>query len=151
MPYKYNAFTGKFDYYKLRDPYYETILTSSGTYEGEVMTVTVDDASAAFGSPLYCEADFNYERADADAESSMPCRVLALESGSGSKKVLIKGQICNTSWNWSNGDVYVATISGTLTQTKPSGDGDIIHIIGRALSAYTIWFDPSPGYIVYAA
>jgi len=119
------------------------ILTSNNTYSGDIMTVTIDDASSAFGKPLYCASDFHYERADATSSGTMPCRMLSLESGSGSKKVLLKGQICNTSWNWSAGDIYVSTTTGELTQTQPSSSGEIVQVIGYALSADTIFFNPS--------
>lgn len=118
------------------------ILTVSGTYKGEVMTVTVDDASAVFGSVLYGAADFHYDRADADATSTLPVVVMALQSGAGSKLVLVKGQICNTSWDWSAGYIYLSTSTGALTQTAPSGSGDSVQIVGWALSADTMYFYP---------
>ena len=121
---------------------YGSILTISGTYEGKIMTITVDDVSTVFGNPLYIESDFHYHRADADSSTSMPCRALSLESGNGSKKILLEGQVCNTDWNWNRGDVYVSTISGALTQTYPTGDGDQIQIVGWALSANTMYFKP---------
>lgn len=119
------------------------ISATTSTYIGEVLTVTVDDASAVFGSPLYCASDFNYDRTDADAAATMPCVCLALESGSGSKLVLMEGQICDTSWNWSAGAMFVSTTTGELTQTAPSGSGDQVQIVGFALSADTIYFQPN--------
>ena len=127
---------------------YGPVLSASGTYSGDIMTVTVDDANAAFGNALYCAADFHYERADATASGTMPCRMLALESGAGSKKVLLRGQICNTSWNWSVGDIYVSTTTGELTQIPPSSSGEMVQIIGHALSANTMFFDPDTSTIV---
>jgi len=121
---------------------YGTVLTVNGTYKGEIMTITIDDASTTFGNPLYCADDFHYERCDADSDLTMPCRMLALESGAGSKKVLIKGQICNTSWDWSSGTVWVSLTTGEITQTLPSETGDQVQEIGYALSADTIFFDP---------
>lgn len=121
---------------------YTSILTVNSTYEGTIITVTVDDASAAFSNPLYQADDFHYERCDADDTTSMNCVVLALESGSGSKKVLLEGQICNTSWDWSAGPIYISTTTGGLTQTAPSGTGDQVQKIGFALSADTIYFRP---------
>jgi hypothetical protein len=125
-----------------RTTFHGTILTTSLTYEGKVITVTVDDASAVFTSTLYCASDFHYERADADSAATMPCRALALESGAGSKKVLIEGQICHTGWNWTYGDMYVSIGTGSLTQTRPTGTGDQVQRIGWALSADTVYFRP---------
>ncbi len=121
---------------------YGAILTVSGTYTGDVLTVTVDDGSAAFGNALYCAADFHYERCDADAAATMPCRALALEAADGSKKVLLKGQICDTDWDWAAGTVWVSLTTGELTQTMPVDTGDQVQEIGFALSVDTLWFDP---------
>jgi len=122
---------------------YGAILSTNGTYEGKIMTVTVDDASSAFGLVLAQAADFHYDRADADAATSSVGIVMALESGSGSKSVLIEGQICDTSWSWSAGFLYVSTAIGEMTQTPPSGTGDQVIAIGWALSATCIYFKPS--------
>ena len=122
--------------------FHDAVLTVNGTYAGEVITVDIDDASAAFGTPMCIGADFGWDRTDADAAATMPCRGVALESGTGNKKVLLSGQICNTAWNWSNGDVYVSTAIGTFTQTAPTGSGDQVQAVGYALSADTIFFDP---------
>jgi hypothetical protein len=118
-------------------------ITTSGTYVGETFDVTVDDASASFGNVLYCASDFHYERADASSSSTMPCTFIALEAGTGTKKVLKRGQICDTSWNWSAGPLYVSTTTGGITQTAPSSTGDQVQIIGFALSADTIYFNPN--------
>lgn len=118
------------------------ILTVSGTYKGEIMTATVDDASSVFGSLLVQGADFHYDRADADAAATAGAVVIALEAGTGSKKVLIKGQVCDTAWNWNAGKMYISTAIGEMTQTKPSGSGDQVQVVGWALSADTVFFDP---------
>jgi hypothetical protein len=121
----------------------DTILTSSGSYSGEFINATVDDASAVFGDVIYCAADFHYERADADSISTMPAVAMVLENGSGSKKILLRGQVCNTGWNWVSGTIYVHTDAGKLTQTVVSGTGDQVQAVGFALSAYTIYFNPN--------
>ena len=118
------------------------ILTVDGTYQGEVITVTVDDASASFGTPLYCAADFHYERTDADDAGTMPCVAVALESGAGSKKVLLRGQLCKTVWTLSAGPIYVSCTTGYFAQSAPAGGGDQVQKVGFALSADTIFFDP---------
>jgi hypothetical protein len=122
---------------------YGAILTVNGTYEGETITVTVDDASSAFGKVLAQASDFNYDLADADAATSSTGLVMALSSGSGSKSVLLRGQICDTSWNWSAGFLYLDTTAGSMTQTAPSGSSDQVVVLGWALSADTIFFAPS--------
>jgi hypothetical protein len=125
------------------------VLTVSGTYSGETRSVTVDDASSAVSSLLYIAADFNYDRALATAAATMPGVVLALAAGAGAKLVLTKGQICNTAWDWSAGLIYASDGSaGALTQTAPAASAEIVQVVGYAMSADTMWFEPS--LVVYA-
>jgi len=121
-----------------------TTITVSGTYKGDTLTVTVDDASTVFGDALYCAADFHYERCVASSATTMSCRCLALESGAGTKKVLLKGQICDTSWNWTSGDIYISpTVTGSLTQTLVSGTGEQLQLVGFATHADRMYFNPN--------
>jgi hypothetical protein len=122
---------------------YGDVLTVNGSFSGETMNVTVGDAGTVFSSVLYMAAGFSYSRADADFSTMASVYAMALEAGAGTKKVLIRGMICNTAWNWTVGDVYLNTIIGTLTQTKPTGSGDQIVNCGWALSADTIFFMPN--------
>lgn len=121
---------------------YGAILSTNGTFEGELMTVTVDTNSVGFGALLAQGTDFNFDEADADAVANCYGLVMAVETGTGSKKALLKGQICNTDWNWSAGFIYASTTQGTLTQTKPTGTDDVNVIVGWALSADTMFFAP---------
>ncbi len=123
--------------------YFGPILTLNGTWEGDTLPVTVDDASVVFGDLLYQAADFNYERADASVIATMPALVMALASGTGLKRILFKGQICNTSWNWNAGVVFVSITTGEMVQSPPSGSAEIVQVIGWALSADTIFFAPN--------
>ena len=122
---------------------YGAILTDDTTYTGEIMTVSVGDSGAVFGSVLYQAYDFAYNRANAGAFTSTPAYVMALESGDGTKTVLIKGQVCYTTWDWVPGKVYLSKTSGEMTQTLVSGTTDQVQILGYALSADTIMFNPN--------
>ena len=121
---------------------YGTILTVSGTYVGDYIQVEVDDDNTVFGNVLYQADDFHYDRADADASATSPAFVMALSPGSGTRNVLMRGQVCDTSWSWSAGKVYLSTSTGSMTQTVVSDTGDVIQVLGFALSANTVWFEP---------
>lgn len=125
------------------------ILSTNGTYIGETLSATVDTNSVGFGCLLAMAADFHFDEADADAAANCYMLAMALETGTGTKKVLTRGQICNTAWAWSAGAVYASTTLGTLTQTQPSGTDDVIVIVGWALSADTIFFAPYASFITH--
>lgn len=118
------------------------ILTTNSTYKGEIMSVTVDTNSVGYGCVLAQGADFHFDEADANSISNCYMISLALETGTGTKKVLLRGQICNTSWNWSNGPIYVSETLGQLTQSLPITEDAVVALVGWAVSADTIYFDP---------
>ena len=123
--------------------------SADDTGSGDIVSVTVDANTTGIGAALYMASDGNYEEADADAAATMPCSALALETGTGTKKVLLKGYMRNDGWNWGTvgGLLYVDTTTGALTQTKPSGSGDQVQIVGYATHADRIFFNPDYGLI----
>jgi hypothetical protein len=127
------------------------ILTSDGTYTGVTLPATVDTNGVGVGAVLAQGADFHWDEADADAVANCYGLALALESGTGTKLLLLQGQLCHTAWNWSPGLVYLSTTQGTLTQTPPSGTNDVVMVVGFALSADTIYFNPSGAWVEVAA
>jgi hypothetical protein len=121
--------------------------SSDDTACGDIATFTVDTNSVGVGAALYMASDGNFDEADADATTTMPCVALALETGTGSKKVLLRGFIRNDDWNWNvgttSGIIYVSTTQGTLTQTAPAGTGDQVQIVGFATHADRMFFNPN--------
>ena len=43
--------------------------------------------------------------------------------------------------------LYVSTTPGSLTTTAPSGNGNYVRIVGYAIDADTIYFDPDKTWI----
>lgn len=118
------------------------ILTLNSSYLGDTLNARVDTNAIGFGALLAQGADFNFDEADADSISTCKMLGIALQSGTGIKKILLKGQVCNTAWNWSPGAIYASTTQGNLTQTAPTGTDKVVVIVGWALSADTIYFNP---------
>jgi hypothetical protein len=80
----------------------------------------------------------------------MPCGAMALETGTGVKKILWKGIVKNGSWSWTPGQViYASTVDGTLTSSKPTASGSWAQSLGLAIASDIIRFDPgfNPGTI----
>ena len=117
--------------------------TSSGTGSGFISTVTVGTNSTGIGAALCIASGGNFAEANADSDTTMPCMSLALETGTGSKKVLLVGFMRNDGWNWTSigQPIYVSTTSGVLTQTKPTGVGDQVQIVGIATHADRMLFN----------
>lgn len=123
----------------------EDALASDGDYCGITSRVTVDTNSTGFGSALVLSSDGNYDEADADAESTMPCSALAIDTGTGSnQRVLHLGYIRDDDWDWTPGGIlYISTTAGGLAQTAPSGTGDQVQVVGIAKTADIVFFNPS--------
>lgn len=117
--------------------------SSDDTGSGLMSSETVDTNATGVGSALYMASDGHFDEADADAAATMPCTVLALETGTGTKKVLHYGYMRNDGWNWTpGGALYVSCTAGALTQTTVSGSGDQVQVVGYATHADRVFFSP---------
>lgn len=121
--------------------------TANLAVSGILIPATVDSNSTGMGCPLYLAADGNWDQADADQISTAPAIALATEAGTGSKRILLYGVARKDSWAWTIGPgelslIFLSTTVGTLTQTAPSGTGDVIQVVGFALSADTMLWCP---------
>lgn len=119
------------------------------TANGFFGTVTVDVNATGIGALLHRDADGNYIEADADGATTMPVTAIALEAGTGSKKVLFMGFYRDdTAFDFTPGAVlYASTTAGAITETAPTGSGDQVQVVGIAVSADVIHFNPSPNLI----
>ena len=125
-----------------------TALTVNGTFKGITMTATVDTNAVGVGALLAIGTDGNFDEADADAIANCYMLAIATATGTGAKTLLLQGQICNTDWTWDVGlPIYASITQGTLSQTIVSGTDDVNVMIGFALSADTIYFNPYLAYV----
>ena len=128
--------------------------TVDTTASGLIVTATVDTNAEGIGAPLYMAANGHLVTANASTNSTSPCVALAMDTGTGSKRVLLHGVLRVDAWNWTTGPgtsslIYVSTTTGTLTQTKPSGTDQVIQPVGWGLSADSIYFTPSMIYLTH--
>lgn len=119
-------------------------------WSGETSNMVVERNNAGFGCPLYMKSNGKWDQCTAaSGTTQMPCAALALEEGTGTKKIMWKGIVRKGSWSWTPGDMlYVSTVAGALTNTIPNS-GAWVQPVGIAIKADTIRFDPgfNPGYI----
>ena len=115
---------------------------ADGEYRGIIDRMTVDENTVGFASALCVAADGNLEMARDTGVPLVPCAALAIDTGTGSNKKILKiGRIRNDSWSWTPGDIiYVGHTAGILTATEPLSLS--IHAVGQALTSNIIWFNP---------
>ena len=79
---------------------------------------------------------------------------VALGAASDTNGVLLRGMVTLDHDPGAVGDVlFLSTTAGDATATAPSGNGDIIRVIGYCLHASNgqIWFDPDNTYVEVSA
>jgi hypothetical protein len=124
---------------------------SDATMTGDMISQTVDANASGIGALLYKAADGNWEEADADSSATMGMLGIAVESGTGTKDVLIRGFVKDTAWSWTPGaQLFASTTTGAITATAPSGTGDIVQVVGYATEATVMYFNPSVDFIEIA-
>ena len=151
---QYRMDMGELPIYQLQEMRLMNEPSTDTTASGLVVTATVDTNAQGIGAPLFMAADGHLDTADADTNTTSPCVALALETGTGSKRVLLHGVLRNDAWNWTTGPgdsslIYVSTTAGTLTQTQPTGTDEVIQPVGWALTDDCIYFSPSMLYLTH--
>jgi len=106
------------------------------------------NAGSAFvyGQVAYMESDGELTLADADQIATAPAIAMAIEGGSNGNPNdwLFQGFARDDSWAWTvGGTIYLSTTAGGMTQTAPSGTGDVVQVLGIATHADRMWFNPS--------
>ena len=60
----------------------------------------------------------------------------------------MRGFFKNTAWSLTIGaPVYLSTTQNTITSTQPTGSGNIVRVVGYAIAADEIYFNPSQDWI----
>lgn len=101
---------------------------------------------------VYLASDGEWAKADADADTtSNGMLTIALAAGTDGNPLLVATAgsfVRDDTWNWTPGAIlYVDTTTGAITATAPSGSGDIVRVVGYAVTADVIYFLPSGTWI----
>ena len=103
------------------------------------------------GAIYHYKSDGTWELADADAASTSDgLLAVALGASSDANGMLLRGMVTLDHDPGAVGDVlYLSTTAGDATATAPSGNGDIVRIIGYCLDASNgqIWFNPDSTFV----
>jgi hypothetical protein len=107
------------------------------------------------GAIYHYKSDGTWELADADAASTSDgLLAVALGAASDTNGMLLRGMVTLDHDPGAVGDVlYLSTTAGDATATAPSGNNDIVRIIGYCLHASNgqIWFDPDKTFVEVTA
>jgi hypothetical protein len=107
------------------------------------------------GKIYYYTSGGAWALADADAESTAKGMLaVALGSASDTNGMLIRGMVTLDTDPGTIGDtLFLSTTSGVATSTAPSGDGDIVRVIGYCLDSTNgqIYFNPDGTFVEVTA
>lgn len=121
--------------------------SSNTTAYGATITLNANE-NQAFGDICFINSSGDAQLADADSASTSGAVVMCTETVTTGNPAtyLLMGIARNDSWAWTvGGMVYLSTTGttgNTLTQTPPSGSGDIVQIVGKATHADRLYFYP---------
>jgi hypothetical protein len=115
---------------------------------GLKITLTAHDTQA-FGDACFINSDGEAALIDADAIASMTAVVMCADasvSANASGNYLLLGIARDDTWNWTVGGIIYGTVTGTsgntLSQTAPTGTDDVVQIMGVAIHADRMIFNP---------
>jgi hypothetical protein len=127
---------------------------TDGTYEGDVVYFG-GTTSMTVGRIYHYKSDGTWEGADADAvATSDGLLAVALGAASDTNGMLLRGMVTLDHDPGAVGDVlYLSTTIGQATATAPSGNNDIVRVIGYCLDASNgqIWFNPDNTFVEVTA
>lgn len=119
---------------------------------GSVSGIGVETTSdiigvVGYGALLYMGADGNYAKASNASVNTMPVIAMALTTttdpvAAQSATVLFNGIAIDETWSWTTGSILYCGTNGSILSAAPSSSGNQVQVVGVALSATTIRFDP---------
>jgi hypothetical protein len=114
-------------------------------------------ASITIMDLCYLGADSKWLLTDADAStsaSSLLAISLETKTDTNAMNVALPGSfVRDDSWSWTPGAMlYIDTATpGQIVAAQPTGENDVIRVVGWAATAKVIYFAPSADYITHVA
>ena len=123
-------------------------------YSGDIGTFTAGETLSQ-SNLVYFKSDGKVWKANSGAIATMLVMGFAVAgiTSAATGTILLRGIVRDDSWSWtigSNAVIYASGTSGALTQTVPSTTDSVVQVVGFALSATSIYFNPSPNYSIRA-
>jgi len=111
-----------------------------------IQTLVVAGQTLSIGQIARINSSGEYALADADAAASMPAVGLAVDTlaATATGTLMLQGYFRDDTYDWTVGGLlYASSTAGSLTHTVPSNSGQQVQVLGYAVSADTIYFNPS--------
>jgi hypothetical protein len=128
--------------------------TTDGDADGDIVYLG-GTTSMSVGKIYHFKSDGTWELADADSAANCDGLLgVALGSSSDDDGVLLRGMVTIANDPGAVGDVlFVSTSAGQAIATAPSGNGDIVRVVGYCLDASNgqIWFNPDSTFVEVTA
>lgn len=128
-------------------------LDPAGSADGKFTGITfigTGGATIAFGRIVYLNSDGEWYETDADADVTAGAVAVAITVSTttdGNPVTLMQTGIIRADASFPaltiGAPVYVGVTAGDIQVTAPSGSGDIVKVVGHALTANEILFNPS--------
>ena len=125
--------------------------------QGIIMTFTAGMTVTPF-SPVYLGTDDEVHECDADAIATMPAIGVSVNTSNVTDgnpiEVMLLGLIRDetfTDFGTNGAPVFVHTTVGEMSNTAPSGDDDVVQIIGHSVGEKLLFVQPSLTYLVVDA
>jgi hypothetical protein len=128
---------------------------TDGNHKGGDVVFFGNTTSMELGKVYHLKSDSTWELADADDNTKSDGLLgVALGAASNTNGVLLRGMVTLDHDPGAIGDpLYLTTTGGITSATAPSGNGNIVRIIGYCLhaSAGNIWFNPDSTFVEVSA
>ena len=125
--------------------------------QGIIMTFTAGMTVTPF-SPVYLGTDDEVHECDADAIATMPAIGVSVNTSNVTDGHPIEGMLLGlirdesfTDFGTNGAPVFVHTTVGEMSNTAPSGDDDVVQIIGHSVGEKLLFVHPSLTYLVVDA
>ncbi len=125
------------------------------SYSGITINLVANETHN-FGDVVYIQTDGDAALADADATTTAPAVAMctATVTATNTGTYMTYGVARDDTWAWTVGGLIYLSTTGTtgntLTQTAPSGTGDVVQVVGIATHADRMIFNPSLTYSIIA-
>jgi len=129
--------------------------TTDHTANGPQTNTVAAGYSSTIMDLVYLNANGKWLEADSDATgTSINLLGIALEAKTDTQvmNVALSGSfVRDDTFNWTIGvPLYISNTLGAITETKPTGSGDVVRTVGYAVTADVIFFAPSSDYVTLA-